>query len=192
MPGNYRHPKAVRRHLLRLLYDSYMRDPLKTLEPEVFLDQEIGREDLLPNMHYLHDRGLVEMMTGYASPMFTGVRIRPAGIDLVENPFVFDREFPPAPGSPDMGPAELPRLLEALIEEADLCALEGGARKALIRDLLYLRDEAGRPASEWRPRVMTAALDWVEEAAAADPGALPSLPALRAVLDDAAQRGAAD
>jgi len=66
--------KSIRRKLLTRLYERYQRDPLDMLEPQDFADIAV-RVSLAANMHYLADRGLVEMMMGYNPPMFSAVRI---------------------------------------------------------------------------------------------------------------------
>ena len=101
-------------------------------------------------------------MLGYSPGLFAATRITPKGIDLVENRFQFDLEFPPEPGELEENLAEVPRLLEQLMQEADLSPLDGEARRALLRDLQFLRDEVARPASRWRKEVIEAVLGWVE------------------------------
>lgn len=177
-------PKSVRRQLLLKLYDAYFKDPLDMLSPEDLMgDEPLAREDLLANAHYLNDRQLIELMLAYNPPMFAAARITAKGIDLVENHFEFNLLFPPAPGDATDNAAVLPMLMERLVEEADYSPLDGEARKCLLRDVQYLRDELARPESRWRHHVITALLDWIggnfEE-----PGAvLPSLAALRQRLE---------
>ena len=101
----------------------------------------MSRESLIPNIHYLHDRGLVELMLGFSAPMFDGARITADGIDLVENTSEFGLRFPQSLDDEEALSAGVPVLMERLVEEADLCALDGEARRALLRDIQYLREE---------------------------------------------------
>jgi hypothetical protein len=174
--------KGVRRQLLALLYDQYRRDPMKMLNPEELVAAGVAKEALLFNVHYLGDRGLVELMRSYYPPYFSSVRLTAAGVDLVENRYAFDLQFPPAPEDDAAGLAEIPYLVERLLEEAEISPLDGEARKCLLRDVQFLRDEVARPVLRWRHGVIQAVLGWI---AAALPGeeTLPSLPALRASLD---------
>ena len=132
------------------------------LTPEELLaDGTVNRDDLMPNVHYLHDRGLVELMTAYAPPMFAGVRLKADGVDLVENRFEFNRRFPPSLGEMEEEFDQIPVLLENLIEQADLTQLDGENRQRLQRDVDYLRDEVARPVERWRPEVIQAVLGWI-------------------------------
>lgn len=178
-----RHPKSVRRILLTILYEHYRRDPFEILGPEDFLEQEgITREELVFNMHYLAERQFVEMMIGYRPPLFAGVRLRPEGIDIIENRFEFNLRFPAEPGELEERYGEVPVLIERLVEEADLSPLDGEARRCLLRDVQYLRDEVARPAARWRRHVIHALLDWLAEPLPDFREHLPSLARLREVL----------
>lgn len=178
-----RHVKSVRRRILLLLYEHYMADPLEALGPEVFFEEGgFTREELAVGMHYLADRKLVEMMLGYNPPLFAAVRIRPEGIDLVENWFEFNLRFPEAPDDGELRLNELPVLVERLVEEADLSQLGGEARKCLLRDVQYLRDELSRPASKWRKHVIQAIVSWLEEPFGGAKETLPSLPRVKALV----------
>ncbi|MBI1320071.1 MAG: hypothetical protein GC168_14165 [Candidatus Hydrogenedens sp.] len=160
---DYRHPKAVRRLLLRILYESYMRDPLNMLSPQDFFDRGLDKQDLAVGMHYLRDAQLAEVMLGYVPPLFNAARITPAGIDLVENRMQFDLRFPEMPGQEEARASTIPGLLERLVAEADLCPLAWSERRALLRDVHYLRDELARPVEQWREHVVSAMMDWIAE-----------------------------
>ena len=179
------HPKTVRRRLLTLLYERYLADPLEMLSPEDILETGvIDRSDLLANMHYLSDRNLVEMLLGYNPPSFAAVRITANGIDLVENRYEFNLRFPPEPGETEEKLAYLPHLVERLVEEVDFSPLDGEARKAIQRDVQYLRDELYRPAERWRVGVVETVLDWIAESVPDSDRCLPSLPQLRALIQN--------
>jgi hypothetical protein len=176
---NPRIHKSIRRSLLLTLYERYMSDPAEMLEPEHFLAGGIlEKHPLLVNMHYLSDRGLVELMLGYDASTFSAVRITARGIDLVENQFELDRQFPPHPDAAEQGAADLPMLIERLQEEADICDLDGMARRALLDDVAYLRNEIARPAACWRLHVIRSVLGWMSDAVASCDVPPPSLPTL--------------
>ncbi len=178
------HPKYVRRVLLERLYERYMLDPLDMMTPADLLeDAVISRANLVPNIHYLHDRGLVELMLGFSAPMFDGVRITVHGIDLVENVSEFGLQFPGVLGDDENGLVDIPVVMERLVEEADLCALDGEARRALVRDIHYLREEVARPAARWRSEVIGQVLDWIEGHFSDGAPPLPSLNRLRTLLE---------
>ncbi len=177
------HPKSVRRRILTILYERYMNDPLDMLTPEDLLeDGTVAREDLVPNAHYLSDRGLVELMIGYSPPMFAAVRITANGIDLVENQFEFNLRFPGSPDEMEQGVADLPLLIERLVEEADFAPLDGEARQSLLRDVQYLRDECSRPAAASRRHVIWTVMGWIGAACENAEDILPSLAKIRARL----------
>lgn len=178
------HPKALRRHILLLLYERYQADPLAMAGPEVFLHEHgYGREELIPNIHYLHDRRLVELMIGYHPPMFSCARITADGIDLVENRFLFDLRFPPEHLLEQTSGADLPTLMERLVQEAEFMPLDGEQRLALLRDVQYLREEALRAGERMRRPVITSVIGWIEEAVRGAGSELPTLPALRSCLE---------
>jgi hypothetical protein len=181
------HPKTVRRRILEVLYGTYMRDPLEMPGPEAFTAQGITRQELIANIHYLADRNFVELMMGYAPPLFASARIRPDGIDLVENRYEFNRLFPPAPGELEAVLAGVPRLLEELMVQAELSPLDGDARQALLRDVDFLRAEVARPAHRWRHDVIETILGWVAANFDKPEDILPALPGLRAAITQAAK-----
>ncbi len=174
------HPKSIRRRLLTTLYERYMKNPIEMLTPSDFLeDCGVDRHELIVNMHYLADRSLVELMMGYNPPLFASARITANGIDLVENRFEFNLRFPPSPGEQEESATDLMWLMERLVEEVEFSPLDGEARKNLLRDAQYLREELARPVHRWRRNVIDTVLDWMAEHFE-DPGeALPSLPPLR-------------
>lgn len=181
--------KAVRRALLRILYDTYLADPLCMVEPERFFESPIiDRVSIVPNMHYLADRKLVEMMMGYRPPMFSAARITAAGIDLVENRFEFDRQFPAAPleGAGALG--AIPLLLEELVAQGDLAPIHGDARRQLLSDILYLRDELSRPVNRWRAPLIHAVLDAAAAVSGCD--APQNLARLRQAVDTVLEKRA--
>ncbi len=180
---NTPHPKHVRRLLLERLYERYMRDPLGSLTAVELLDDAIvNRESLIPNIHYLHDRGLVELMLGFSAPMFDGARITADGIDLVENTSEFGLRFPQRLDDEEALSAGVPVLMERLVEEADLCALDGEARRALLRDIQYLREELTRPLRRWRVAVIRAVLGWIEGYFESGEEGLPSFEDFRTLI----------
>lgn len=178
-----RHPKSIRRCLLTILYERYLEDPLHMLEPKDVMETVgLTREELLPNIFYLYDRGLVELMTGYNQSMFASARITADGIDLVEDHYEFNLRFPAAPGEAEQAMAEVPVLVEQLIGEVDLSPLDGEARRCLLRDVQYLREELARPVERWRAEVLRTMLGWIEGCLDEADDVLPSLPKLREVL----------
>jgi len=175
-----KHPKSVRRRLLTILYNAYFKEPLDMLSPQDILEEgSISREDLLANAYYLHDRQLIELMVGYNPPMFAAARITAKGIDLVENAYEFNLLFPPDTGDYAGDLADLPILVERLVEEADFSPLDGEARRCLLRDVQYLRDELARPEPRWRIHVIRNLLDWIAEPFDDPDEQLPSLPKIR-------------
>jgi hypothetical protein len=175
--------RAVRRLLLETLYAAYLDDPLHMVEPEPFLDLPgVDRKTIIPNMHYLHDRSLVEMMMGYSPPMFSAVRITADGIDLVEDRYRFNLQFPPQPGNTEEAMSAIPALIDQLIAEGDLSALEGWVRRQLLNDIQYLRDELMQPQAQWRPEVLRAILDWIGQRHCASEGALSALVEIQVAL----------
>lgn len=169
-----------------MLYERYLKDPLEMLTPEdVVAESLVPREDILANIHYLGDKGYVELMMGYNPPWFAAVRITAKGIDLVENRYEFNLHYPPAPGDIEEANAAVPLLMERLVEEADFSPLDGEERKCLLRDVMYLRDELARPVVRWRERVITTMLQWIEGYFEEPETVLPVLPELRAAIETA-------
>ena len=175
--------KAVRRAILEFLYENYLEDPLRMVEPEPILARSpINGENVIPNMHYLFDRKLVEMMMGYTPPMFSAVRITPAGIDLVEDRYNFDRQFPPCCEATGESKTTIPHLVELLVAQGDLTPLDGWTRRQLQRDIQYLRDELAQPQAQWRTEVLETQLAWIEERHQESGNGLPALAELRSAI----------
>ncbi len=173
----------MRRRLLTILYEHYLKDPLEMLTPDdVLEDGTLKKEELLANIHYLSDRGLVELMIGYNPPMFAAARITAEGIDLVEDHFEFNLRFPPAPEEMERALASVPVIVERLVAEADFSALDGEKRKCLLRDVQYLRDELARPAERWRTNVVETIIVWIEEHFNGCGEFLPSLAELKEAI----------
>ena len=180
---NHQHAKAVRRRILLFLYERYQQDPTEMTGPEGFINEQgFTKADLVFHMHYLSDHRLVELAMGYAPPLFAAVRLTGQGVDEVEHPFELDRRFPAAPEECGDGYGDLPVLLEHLLVEAECALLDGEARRGLLRDVLYLREEVARPVAHWWPVVLRGVLAWI--AAPFEDGAdeLPSLARIQARL----------
>ncbi len=164
MTKKYKHPKAIRRWILEKLYERYLENPTEMLGPEDFLGTGlVDKKQLATNIHYLYDKELVELITGYHSPLFVATRITPKGIDLVENTREFNLLFPAYPVGVEEETVELLETMEQMVVEADLTPLEGEKRKCLLRDIQYLRDEFSRPAKLWRRNVIEQVVQWIEE-----------------------------
>jgi hypothetical protein len=177
--------KTIRRRLLLLFYERFLTDPLEMLGPGELLEMTgITREELQPNIFYLFERGLVELMTTYNPPHFSGARLTADGIDLVEDHYEFNRRYPPEPGEYEDHLAEVPVLVERLVDEAEFVPLDGERRKCLLRDVQYLRDELVRPAERWRVEVIHTVLDWIEAHFDAADGVTPTVSRLRDVLQE--------
>ena len=175
------------------MYNHYQQNPLEMLTPDdLMTGGGISREELIASIHYLSDRGLVELMLGYYPPMFAAARITPDGIDLVENAKEFDLAFPSEPPARDFATADITVLIEQLAEESELTSLDGDDRRTLQRDVRYLREELARPGDRQRlvvvSQLLEGILDSYQRAQAAEmlpPGvdAASELPALPLLLD---------
>jgi hypothetical protein len=174
------HPKNIRRRLLLMLYERYLSDPLEMLGPDDFLEGlGLSRQELIVNIHYLADRKLVELLIGYNPPLFAAARITADGMDLVENRFEFDLRFPPDLSERGGSEEDVLWLMERLMEEAEFSPLDGEARKSLLKDAQYLREELARPVHRWRRNVIATVLGWMEQSQEAPEESLPSLSVLR-------------
>ncbi len=180
---NKLHLKSVRRMVLLRLYQEYLNDPLNMLEPQDFISRGVSQQDLVPAAHYLNDRKLIEMLMGYTPPLFSSVRITAMGIDLVENHYLFNLQFPPEPEKLEDGLVALPHLIERLVEEADLSPTNGIVRRRLLTDVQFLRDEISRPVPYWRKETIISVLGWIENAVLQPQDALPSLQKIRDCLE---------
>ncbi len=176
-------PKTMRRIILRALYDRYLESPLDMLTPDDLADAtEFDVKTLLSSVHYLHERGFVELMAGYNPRTFAAVRITTDGVDLVENPYEFDLRFP-YENAADRAVLGIPQLLERLSAEANRVPLDGWRRQTLVRDVQYLRDELLRPAGHWRGEVLRTVIGWIAACFDEPYAALPSLKELQDALE---------
>ena len=157
------HPKSIRRRILQVLYGHYEENPLALCLPDELLeDGTIPRDALFVNACYLHDAGLIEVKHGYVPNMFDACRIAPGGVDLVEKRVEFDLRFPPHPDTVEEHASRIPSLMERIVEEADFSPLDGEARRTLLRDVQFLREELARPVERWRREVVWTVIDWLE------------------------------
>ena len=88
-------------------------------------DGTIAREDLPSNVDYLQERGYIELMAGYAPPLFAAARISPEGIELVEDEDRFNRLFPSTMDAPSEDASDVLAVVMALAKEAERSGLEG-------------------------------------------------------------------
>jgi len=177
------HPKSVRRRILQMLYDRYVENPLSlSLPDELLEDGSIPRDALFVNACYLHDAGLIEVKHGYVPNMFDACRIAPAGIDLVESRVEFDLRFPPHPDTIEEHASRVPSLMERIVEEAEFAPLDGEARRCLLRDVHYLREEVVRPVERWRREVIWTVIEWLEGWFDHPEKAFPTMGDLKAAL----------
>lgn len=82
------------------LYEFFQEYPYATMElRQLSEDCGIGAKDLNWNMVYLEKCGFVELAKSYAEPPFVSpsAMITAPGIELVEDPYRFDRRFPEKP-----------------------------------------------------------------------------------------------
>lgn len=182
--GEVARHKALRRTLLEYLYTRYRRNPAGMVEP-VELLEDIGTDkDLLAfNMHYLADHGWVELLRGYAPPLFTAARITATGIDLVENPARFNRMLPPpSSGQADSPEGALPVVVDLLCEEALYAQVDAEYRESIDLDLAHLRHELARPPERRCSELISALLEALTAIRGIDPQALPSLDVLRDLI----------
>lgn len=178
------HPKAVRRRLLTILYQRYMNNPLDMLGPSDFLTEEgLSRQDLVVNIHYLHDAGLAELMVGYNPQSFNAVRITAKGVDLCEDAYRFNRRFPAGADDADFPLSEAARLVEELLAQVDLVPVDAETRRGLLQDIEYLRSELSRPAGSRRPPVLRTAAGWIGAILGENDESLSTLEALEALFE---------
>jgi hypothetical protein len=160
-----------------------MQTPLDMLSPTDFVnDADIPRDQLLINIHYLHDSGLVELMIGYTPQSFNATRITAKGIDLIENPYQFDMRFPREPESDQSTLSQLILLVENLVEDADLAPTNGETRHRIQRDVQTLRIELSRPAQHWRKDVLHDITNWLETALQETPDLHAKISVLRKLI----------
>lgn len=182
--------KAVRRTLLEVLYGAYMEDPLSMVEPESFYGTPpVTPENIVVNMHYLHERKLVEMMLGYAPPMFSAARITTNGIDLVEDRFRLDLQFPKQAEDLLEGESAIPHLLQHLVAQGDLSPLDGWVRRQLLGDIQFLQEQLAQPRDQWRHEVIDGVFTWIDVRNQASGGTLTALPLLRNAVRDVREQG---
>ncbi len=176
--------KSTRRLILTTLYDQYLADPLRMLTPSEMLEtEELTRENLAANAHYLHERGLIELLTGYNAPLFAATRISPEGIDLVEDTARFREVMGHDAAVVDDISADAPRLVLKVAEEANVSNLSDVRKQWLLDDLRSLRDEFRKAPHERQEHVVRGLLAAVSDYFDGDSGeALPSFRELRVYL----------
>lgn len=179
-------PKAVRRKILIFLYENFLTDPLQMLTPTDFTDNEVcSITELIPNIHYLHERNYVELMLGYTPPLFAATRISNAGVDLYEDSVEFDRLFPPGVVASTAGTVDLVEIMLTLVEQAEALTLSGKKQEWLINDIDFLRQELIQPDIHWRSDYILKRLQWVDVLLDKEsPNGIPAYDSLKSILHD--------
>lgn len=154
------------------------------LSPVEILDHgTIDRKDLIPNVHYLHDRNLIELMIGYNPPTFAATRIAPLGIDLYEDEAEFDKMFPPELVVENATTAGIVTIMLKMAEEAEQSAATGQSKDWLMKDIRALREELVIPEPYWKADVILARLQWLDGFFMHEENvSLPSLENLKTIL----------
>lgn len=156
-------PKAARRNIMTFLYENFLSDPLKMLTPSDFTDDDIVTiTELIPNIHYLHERNYIELMLGYNPPLFAATRISNPGVDLYEDSVEFDRLFPPDAVATNAGTPDLVAVLLLLVDETDSLDISGKKREWMLDDIDFLRRELVKPDVHWRSDFILKRLQWLE------------------------------
>lgn len=163
-----------------MLYEQYLADPLRMLTPEEMLEDDgLTRQTLAANSHYLHDRGYIELLTGYNPPLFAAARIAPMGIDLIEDRELFREILGQDAPVVDAVSVEGPRMVLRVADEVAESGLSPVRQQWLLSDLRRLRDEFRKEPQERREDIIRATLESVAEYFDDDPAvALPSFGAL--------------
>lgn len=178
------HTKSTRKEILNILYTQYLRDPMKMLTPDDMLGDTLDRERLAPNVHYLHERGFVELLVGYNAPLFAAVRIAPDGIDLIEDAHRFTQMFSSQGAVTDAVSSETPALVLAIADEVEASSLTNVRKEWLLADLRELRDQLRRPAHERQEIRVSEILQSLDEYFDDDASMyLPSLARLKSALE---------
>ena len=159
------------------------------LTPEDILsDTSIERGDLAANAYYLHDSGLIELMVGYSPPLFAATRIKPAGIDLVEDAAALNARFPAAPETTNQAAMDAIASVLELAKEIEASALDGIRRDWLLQDVQGLRNELRKPLDHWDGEAIWNRLNWVGHYFGGEPEAhlsslSPLMEAVRSILE---------
>ena len=179
-------PKHGRRLILEILYGYYQENPLQMLSPaDVMADGRVRRDTLGPNIYYLHERGLIELMVGYSPPLFDAARIAPDGIDLVEDAEALERMFPAVIEDLEEIAVDAARLVLELADEVAQVSFDGYRRDWLLRDVRRLRDLLRQPPRRWRQAEMAETFRWIDEYFKGDASAyLNTLAELKKLVDD--------
>ncbi len=145
---------------MSLLYKIYQDDPHATLTPNELAEQlDLTREDLKRSVFYMEEREWVECLKGFGVSLFSGIRIRPDGIDLVENSFHFNRVF--ANSSPN--PTRVEDGIEgALVAVREIALVQGERPQAAGDHLRALERELFEEEKRNYSRIETL-LDWLSE-----------------------------
>jgi hypothetical protein len=177
------HPNSVRRAILEELYERYKESPQEMLTPSDLTESgRVPKEGLGFNIAYLADKGLVEVMFGYTAQAFSAARLTAAGVDLVEDVFAFNLQFPP-PAHDGGAAARIPILAQRLVQEVDLVPVDAEQRQTLARDAAYVRDELARPPERIRIEAVRAILYWLEDSLS-DPRDMPALRELTEAINE--------
>lgn len=85
----------IRRKILEMAYERFKEHPYYIITPKEFKEKlNIDLKTLNFNIVYLEEKGYIELQKPLEGSLFVGARITSRGVDLVEDDYQFDIQFP--------------------------------------------------------------------------------------------------
>jgi len=154
--------RAVRRRMLLAFYEAYQTHPHLMLSPkEVMETADVTHDELLRNIFYLEEHGLVECLKGFGTALFGAAKLTANGVDVVEDEQKLSELFPVDEDGPAPPRDELSELLERISIDARNAPLGQQDIDTLIDELELIRKSLERTRTPERMKKIKTLFGWV-------------------------------
>ena len=154
--------RAVRRKMLLVLYDAYQTHPHLMLSPKEVMDAtDVTHDELVRNIFYLEEHGLVECLKGFGTALFGAAKLTAQGVDVVEDNERLNDLFPVEGGVPAGPSDELSELFERIRIDARNAPLGQEDIDTLTDELEFIQRSLERAQTPERMRKIETVLGWI-------------------------------
>jgi DNA-binding MarR family transcriptional regulator len=148
--------------MLLVLYDAYQTHPHLMLSPKEVMDAAgVTHDELVRNIFYLEEHGLVECLKGFGTALFGAAKLTAQGVDVVEDEEKLNELFPVEGEVPSRPADELSELFERIRIDARIAPLGQEDIDTLIDELEFIRRSLERTRTPERMRKIETLFGWI-------------------------------
>jgi hypothetical protein len=154
--------RAIRRRMLLTFYEAYQTHPHLMLSPKEVMDAaNVTYDELLRNIFYLEEHGLIECLKGFGTALFGAAKLTAHGVDVVEDEQRLSELFPVDEDSHARPRDELSELLERIRTDARNAPLGQEDIDTLLDELEFIRKSLERTRTPERMQKIETLFGWV-------------------------------